>query len=100
MRYQVSASTRPAPSAAWQLRMWSKKHSESRIDGGRGIGAINVTSSRRTTSDAESQCLLAGLPQPVGAAADQVQQRHARRHRVDRVAGEHPGAFAVSALDR
>src|SRR6516225_5399721 len=83
MRYQVSASTRPAPSAAWQLRMWSKKHRESRIDGGCGIGAINLTSSSRTTVD---------------APADQIKQCHARRHRVDHVAGDHPGAFPVIAL--
>ncbi len=33
--------------AAWQLRMWSRKHRLSRIDGGRGIGAISVTSVER-----------------------------------------------------
>ena len=78
MRYQVSASTRPAPSAAWQLRMWSKKHSESRIDGGRGIGAISVTSASGTVCDAEFSASTHRLPAaPRRHARDQLKQRHA-----------------------
>ncbi|CKT48215.1 Uncharacterised protein [Mycobacterium tuberculosis] len=46
-------STRPPPIASWQLRMWSRKHNESRIDGGRGIGAASVTSSSATTAAGE-----------------------------------------------
>src|ERR1700744_4631518 len=34
--------------------MWSRKHSESRIDGGRGIGAISVTWFSGTVSDDRS----------------------------------------------
>src|ERR1700727_2335356 len=45
--------------------MWSRKHSESRIDGGRGIGAISVTWSSGTV-DADRS---ASFPSSCSAAA-------------------------------
>src|SRR3984957_10476180 len=65
IRYQVSLSTRPPPIAAWQLRMWSRKHSESRIDGGRGIGAISAIRSSGTVDDDRS----ASFPSSCNTAA-------------------------------
>nr|BFE80262.1 hypothetical protein GCM10020093_028630 [Planobispora longispora] len=75
--------------------MWSRKHRQSRTEGGRGIGARSLAPASGTACAAEARASRRRSQFP-GAPADELDQMDTRRDGMDPVPADH--ADAVSGV--